>query len=164
MASRRKPTPAVTPPSSATCSDLLAEADAFFTPPATVTLTIEGTPVPAARARVVRGHAFTPAKTANAEKEIARRWKEHAGWWIPTGGVVVEMHFFFTDKIRRDLDNLEKTVLDGLTKGGAWGDDYQVVHLFASKSVTEGPPHTRIEVRPTLSSLVGDGRFVRRVL
>jgi crossover junction endodeoxyribonuclease RusA len=34
---------------------------------------------------------------------------------------------------RPDLDKLIRAVLDGLTAGGAWGDDAQVAHLSAAK-------------------------------
>jgi crossover junction endodeoxyribonuclease RusA len=33
-----------------------------------------------------------------------------------------------------DIDKLARAVLDGLTAGGAWKDDSQVVQLFAGKS------------------------------
>ena len=34
---------------------------------------------------------------------------------------------------RPDLDKLSRAVLDGLTEGGAWFDDGQVVRLYAAK-------------------------------
>jgi len=41
---------------------------------------------------------------------------------------------------RPDLDKLTRAVLDGLTDGGAWGDDGQVVSLLASKEFAGQDP------------------------
>jgi crossover junction endodeoxyribonuclease RusA len=40
---------------------------------------------------------------------------------------------------RPDLDKLARAVLDGLTAGGAWKDDSQVVVLVAEKLYAAGP-------------------------
>ena len=40
---------------------------------------------------------------------------------------------------RPDLDKLTRAVLDGLTAGGAWADDSQVVTLVAYKRYPTGP-------------------------
>lgn len=40
---------------------------------------------------------------------------------------------------RPDLDKLVRAVLDGLTMGGAWADDGQVVTLLSSKTYGEIP-------------------------
>ena len=40
---------------------------------------------------------------------------------------------------RPDLDKLARAVLDGLTAGGAWADDGQVVTLVAHKRFPVGP-------------------------
>jgi crossover junction endodeoxyribonuclease RusA len=42
------------------------------------------------------------------------------------------------DKRRRDLDNILKALLDGLTHSGVWGDDSQVVDLRIVKAPTLG--------------------------
>lgn len=44
----------------------------------------------------------------------------------------------FPIKKRDDLDKLCRAVLDGLTDGGAWGDDGQVVTLMATKRFADG--------------------------
>lgn len=46
-----------------------------------------------------------------------------------------------------DIDKLARAVLDGLTDGGAWKDDGQVIMLTAVK--TYGNPGCRIELRET---------------
>lgn len=49
---------------------------------------------------------------------------------------------------RPDLDKLIRAVLDGLTAGGAWGDDGQVIALIATKEYagSEDKPGCRIQV------------------
>lgn len=44
----------------------------------------------------------------------------------------------FPIRKRDDLDKLCRAVLDGLTDGGAWGDDGQVVTLMATKRFADG--------------------------
>lgn len=118
-----------------------------------VTVTVPGDPVPKARARVVNGRAFTPAKTVTGENQV------QAAWVAATGGrraphdgpVVLHLDFHFTipaswskkrrqavsdgsvpHRSRPDLDNLAKLVMDGLN-GLAWTDDAQIAHLTATK-------------------------------
>jgi crossover junction endodeoxyribonuclease RusA len=47
---------------------------------------------------------------------------------------------------RPDLDKLLRAVLDGLTMGGAWKDDAQVIWIVAEKRYA--PPRCRIEITP----------------
>jgi crossover junction endodeoxyribonuclease RusA len=47
-------------------------------------------------------------------------------------------------KRRRDLDNILKAVLDGLTKAGLWDDDVQVDYLRVVRCPAEG--HGRLEI------------------
>lgn len=39
-----------------------------------------------------------------------------------------------------DLDKLARALLDGLTEGGAWKDDSQVIELYARKAYADGVP------------------------
>lgn len=50
---------------------------------------------------------------------------------------------------RPDLDKLARAVLDGLTAGGAWKDDGQVISLIATKEYAgpEDKPGCKIEVK-----------------
>lgn len=50
---------------------------------------------------------------------------------------------------RPDLDKLARAVLDGLTEGGAWKDDGQVISLTATKEYAgpEDKPGCKIEVK-----------------
>jgi crossover junction endodeoxyribonuclease RusA len=45
---------------------------------------------------------------------------------------------------RPDLDKLQRALLDGLTEGGAWADDCQVVRLFSAKEY--GLPGCRVDI------------------
>ena len=45
------------------------------------------------------------------------------------GKLKVDLECFRPDNRRRDLDNLPKALLDGLTHAGVWDDDSQIVDL-----------------------------------
>ncbi len=55
-----------------------------------------------------------------------------------TGPLVVDIVAFMPDKRRRDLDNVLKAILDGLTHSGVWADDSQVVDLRIRRAATIG--------------------------
>ena len=121
--------------------------------------------MPKGRARVVRGrsgrtHAFTPAKTRDyewlvtlgARSAMNQFGREHFPW---PGPLVVTLAFGLerTRSVPRSrthptvkpaLDNLEKAILDGLTKAGLWQDDAQVVQKSSLKYY--GTPGVKIIV------------------
>ena len=96
-----------------------------------ITIVVQGRPVPKGRPRVVRGRAYTPRETVIAERKIASIAR--SAWRQPlVGPVVVEADFRFADsRSRGDVDNLVKLVLDALI-GLAYADDRQVVELHAT--------------------------------
>jgi Holliday junction resolvase RusA-like endonuclease len=49
------------------------------------------------------------------------------------GALTVEVEIHPPDQRRRDLDNVQKALLDALQHGGAYGDDSQIVKLVLSK-------------------------------
>ena len=91
-----------------------------------------------------RGRVFTPERTLNAEKAIAKAWKRKFGRRKPLDGPVqLEVHF---DKhgqtirvsphqhrnvLRGDLDNYVKLVSDALN-GIAYLDDKQISRVVAT--------------------------------
>lgn len=104
---------------------------------------LEGRPHPKERPRVTKtGHAFTPEKTRKAEQRIRELYDgpkysgeiavhlvfDHEGTAVIIEGVDVDGK----SKLRGDIDNYIKTVLDALN-GVAWGDDNQIVKVTAVK-------------------------------
>jgi len=62
---------------------------------------------------------------------------------------LVRCEFYVPDRRRRDVDNLEKNLLDGLT-GVIFKDDAQVVHICDKfKKYDKQNPRTVVELRPT---------------
>lgn len=128
-----------------------------------VTFEVPGRPVPKARPRVVKGHAYTPQKTADYENTVRWCYKAAAGGAAPISTpCTVEMVFRFPipasarrktkpDKIqpgdpypyRGDLDNLCKAVLDALN-GLAFTDDALVVGIAARKEY--GDPGAEVTI------------------
>ncbi len=112
-----------------------------------LTLTVPGRPVPKARPRVgANGHVYTPKETQQAEAAVG--WAARGalrGKKPTTGPVSITVAFHVADRRRRDVDNLLKTVLDGLN-GIAWADDSQVVHADVWVIVNRDDPHTEITV------------------
>lgn len=101
---------------------------------------------PKQRPRFSRGHTYTPSATAEYELEIATLYAFKIGIMFE-GPVKVSMRFMVKkgktvkrDKptVKPDIDNLIKSVLDGLNKV-AWKDDAQVVELTARKEYYPEP-------------------------
>lgn len=95
---------------------------------------IEGKPVAKQRPRVTREGTYTPKAT--------RDWEDYVGFTYTgphfDGPVQVVLLFLLPDHRPRDLDNLCKSVLDGLN-GIAWDDDKQVTLLHKRKCVSKRP-------------------------
>jgi Holliday junction resolvase RusA-like endonuclease len=124
-----------------------------------VTFEVEGKPVPKARARVVtkgkRRFAFTPKKVKDWEAVVKKEAKKH--FEMPFAWpVMVSLTFYLhRPKTRRldfwvtttpDLDNLEKSVLDGLNEVAYTDDKLVVVKSSSKRYVTDGVPRVRITV------------------
>ena len=123
-------------------------------------------PVAKGRPRMTRsGHVYTPPKTAQAEKDVARMARASIGGdGLLEGPLEVKIRFHMPmpqswSKRKRDtmdlkahcskpdLDNLVKLVKDALN-GIVWVDDSQVYRLESSKLYMR-EPMTVIEVRET---------------
>jgi crossover junction endodeoxyribonuclease RusA len=107
------------------------------------TITITGRPTPKGRPRLGRrGRVFTPERTLIAEAEIREAWNGPK-YEVPvsmnvvfnkdeTVVTVVPMMDTIPSKLRGDIDNYIKTLMDGLN-GAAWVDDKQVHYIVAVK-------------------------------
>lgn len=123
------------------------------------TFTVPGDPVPKARPRIntTSHRAYTPVKTKKFEELVKIEYLRSNGKKTETGAVVLGVLFkmpipvktkkvdvkkMISGKIlptkRPDLDNLVKSILDGLN-GVAYLDDNQVVEINAKKVYSETP-------------------------
>ena len=97
-------------------------------------LIIPGCPVPCGRPRsTLQGHVYMPERTRKYERMVRRL--ASAVFQAPyEGPVELRATFMLPDRRRRDLDNLVKSVMDGLN-GVAFLDDSQVVVNASMKFV-----------------------------
>lgn len=120
--------------------------------------------VPAWVRKLARAQISTPDKTRDYKQDVAQCAmvaKAKAGVLSWTGfpiavPVSVMLWFYFpkpkrpkwpVPAVKPDLDNLEKSVLDGLVDGGLLQDDALVVDLVSRKRYTGGMPMVRAVVR-----------------
>jgi len=124
-----------------------------------VIIEIPGDPVPKARPRVDRRRAHTPMRTRVFETHVRAAYCEQVGMRSLEGPLSADIRFYFgipkswkkdkrfkakaglikpTGQNIGDIDNLVKSVLDGLN-GYAYEDDSQVVELVARKLYSEEP-------------------------
>ena len=130
-----------------------------------IAFTIPGDPVPQPRPRVStrggHGHAYVPAKhPVHSYRRAVAAAAKAAGAGVHGDAVEIIIDFVFARPKshlrktglaadapqwpRKDIDNLEKAVLDALN-GVAWHDDSQVVRVVKSKSYgTEARTTVRI--------------------
>lgn len=116
-----------------------------------VRFTIPGVPVPKARPRVVRGHAFTPKKTKDYEVLVKDVYNLTVGEYLGDSAIVATINLYFPipesyskSKKRRiedgeikhtkrpDVDNCAKAILDALNEV-AYKDDAQIVESRITK-------------------------------
>lgn len=118
---------------------------------------VSGPPVPCGRPRVTRsGHTFLPKRTRDYENRV--RCIAQSTFSEPLKGPVV-LHIFFLchNNMRRDVDNLAKSIMDGIN-GVAFLDDSQIVDLRVQKFVSKEAPCAIVGVFP-----VKDFSFLRRI-
>lgn len=125
-------------------------------------LCIPGKPIAAARPRVTRsGRAYLPKRTKEAKKKVADFARAHIPNAQPIEGAVsIVIRFYFAPPKTRykeklggtprpkkpDIDNLIKTVLDGLTAADVWLDDNLVIDISALKLYSNNNEDERTEV------------------
>lgn len=63
------------------------------------------------------------------------------------GKLAMHIVVFPPDNRRRDIDNVQKALLDALEHGGAYGDDSQIVKLTIEKGDTVDGGKTLVRIR-----------------
>jgi Holliday junction resolvase RusA-like endonuclease len=63
------------------------------------------------------------------------------------GPLAVEVEAFPPDNRRRDIDNIQKALLDALQHGSAYADDSQIVHLVIDKREPVAGGMARVRIR-----------------
>lgn len=111
-----------------------------------IKITIPGRPIPKGRPRLgIRGrkaYVYTPPKTAEYEKLVG--WVAKSLGCKPVDGLVsVSLHVYCRGKM--DVDNVAKSILDGLN-GVAYEDDDQVVELLVRKHRVKAAAEERVEI------------------
>lgn len=120
-----------------------------------------GAPMGKQRPRVVKGHAYTPRKTVEYEREVRGAYTEQVGKFYFDGALTVCIDAYYpipksaSKKARQkmlsgelmpvkkpDYDNIGKIVCDSLN-GLAYKDDCQIVDGRVRKFYSETP---RVEV------------------
>lgn len=95
------------------------------------------------------GGVFTPKSTSDYEKVIADAWREQWGDTTLDGPVEIWCYFGLKRHSNTDLDNLEKSVWDGLQKGGAFvSGDEQIYRSHASKFPPTEEESVIVIIRP----------------
>ena len=108
-------------------------------------LVIEGEPVPKARPRLgANGNIYTPKETKDYEDIVAWHAKKLPRY---KGNLLLEVAFFCSSRRKTpDLDNLLKSLIDGLQKGGAIKDDVQVSRINAIRLLDEVNPRVELHL------------------
>lgn len=75
------------------------------------------------------------------------QWQTKSQWkdGITKSTLTVEVKLFFKSKIKHDIDNYSKILLDSLT-GIVWKDDSQIEQIIISKFMDKLNPRIEIEI------------------
>lgn len=125
---------------------------------------VDGEPIAKSRVRVEKTRHYAEGRTADAELDIAHAIQRGAGPGERfTGNVAVAAVFFRSNRHRVDVDNLLKTVLDGITKSGlVWADDDQVTAVLGVVEYDPTNPRIAVAVANHESTMLrGDARLTR---
>ena len=92
---------------------------------------IDGRAVPKGRPRMTRsGGVYTPKTTVDYEKIVAAAWNDKFGMLALNGRLRVTINVYTDRHAKQDVDNLAKSILDGMQRAGAFFDgDEQVYSL-----------------------------------
>jgi len=107
-------------------------------------LTVIAEPVPKARPRIGKNNnVYTPRESRDYETLIAWEAKKLPRY---VGPVALNITFYITPGRRADLDNLAKSVMDGLQQGGALEDDVQVKELHVTVMQETKQPRMTVSI------------------
>ncbi len=112
-----------------------------------LSFTVHGPPVPKARARVVKGRAFTPKRTRDYESHVtavAFAAASRCSKW-PKDATYALIVVVWRAANRGDLDNYLKAVSDALN-GIAWNDDRQVTRITGRLGIDRLQPRVEVNV------------------
>lgn len=115
----------------------------------TIEFSIPGKPQAKQRHRTGKNGAhYTPKETRAYQRLCAAMASlSMAGLdWDDSARYSVSLWIYFPDKRRRDLDNIEKSVFDGLN-GTVWRDDSQVDHVEKWRMLDRDNPRVELTVR-----------------
>jgi len=92
---------------------------------------IDGRAVPKGRPRMTKmGGVYTPKTTVDWEKIVAAAWNDKYGMLSLNGKLRVTIHVYTDRHAKQDVDNLAKSILDGMQRAGAFSEgDHQVYSL-----------------------------------
>lgn len=79
---------------------------------------------------------------------VAAHWLAAVGRWRSgsyLGPIAVVLRVFFPDRLRRDIDNVAKSVTDAMN-GGPYVDDSQVHELHVYRAIDKMRPRVEVEV------------------
>jgi Holliday junction resolvase RusA-like endonuclease len=123
----------------------------------TVSFVVEGRPVPLGRGRAVARAVGSSRHVTVYTPKTSKAYKTRVAWearralgrmaWDRKGTYAVSILAVMPDRRKVDLDNIAKTVLDGLT-GTLWTDDSQVIALDVRKDMSLVRPHLHVTVWP----------------
>ena len=109
----------------------------------TVRFTIPGKPVPLQRARIGKyGSFYTPQKSLRFQKKV-HLFAKAAGLRKTSKSIGIFAVFYRADRVRVDIDNYTKNLLDGLRY---FFNDCQVISLEVHKNHCESKKEERTEV------------------
>ena len=88
--------------------------------------------------RAVPGKGVLISKEGRAYRAIVIKAIGSSGLLL-SGRLSVKIDAYMPDRRKRDIDNINKAVLDSLTHAGVWGDDEQIDDLqVIRRSVEKG--------------------------
>ena len=96
-----------------------------------VKFTVPGRPVPAQRMTQKSKWSKRARKSLDYQEQVGWEWKAVVGKVRLEGDLAASINFFFDDNRHGDIDNLIKSVVDGLQYANAFDNDKQVKKVSA---------------------------------